>query len=121
MQAERHQHRILPGVRDRILVLRRLKETGIREDDSTLPAHTATRPGPDRADPATSTRARRVGGTLFGLSFIALAVLVIATSVPSNRPGAILVAAVIGGLGVDLVASMVRRRRSLLSRIGPLQ
>ncbi len=74
----------------------------------------------DTSDPAVSTRTHRWIGTLFGIFFIALAVLIIATSEPSTRVGAIAAAIVIAGLGLDLIASVLRGKRSLLSRIGPL-
>ena len=68
----------------------------------------------------TSTRTRRLIGALFGVFFVVLAVLIIATSEPPARVVAIAVAIVIGGLGLDLILSVLRRRKSLLSRIGPL-
>jgi len=58
--------------------------------------------------------------TLFGVFFIAVAVLIMATSTAATRRGAIAVAVIVGGLGLDLIVSAIRRRRSLLSRIGPL-
>jgi len=71
-------------------------------------------------DPTTSTRSRRLAGLLFGVFFVALAVLIVVTSEASTRVPAIAVAVVVGGLGLDLIISAIRRKRSLLSRIGPL-
>ena len=78
------------------------------------------RPMPDIPDPMTSTKTRRLIGILFGVFFVVLAVLIIATSDPHTRVAAIAVSIVIGGLGLDLIFSILRRKRSLLSRIGPL-
>jgi hypothetical protein len=71
-------------------------------------------------DPTTSTRSRRLVAVLFGAFFVALAVLIVVTSEASTRVPAIAVAVVVGGLGLDLIISTIRRKRSLLSRIGPL-
>lgn len=71
-------------------------------------------------DPATSTRSRRLVSGLFGAFFVALALLVVGTSDASTRAPAIAAAVVIGGLGMDLIVSAMRGKRSLLSRIGPL-
>ncbi len=57
---------------------------------------------------------------LFGGFFVALAVLIVATSSASTRFAAIAAAIVVGGLGLDLLISTMRGKRSLLSRIGPL-
>ena len=75
---------------------------------------------PDVPDPVTSTKTRRLIGILFGVFFVALAVLIIALSEPTNRVAAIAVAIVLGGVGLDLIVSALRRKRSLLSHIGPL-
>lgn len=75
---------------------------------------------PHVPDPTTSTPTRRRVGTLFGVGFIAVAVLILVASGPDTRLASIAVAVVVGGLGLDLVVSMARRRRPLLSRLGPL-
>lgn len=54
----------------------------------------------------------------FGLLFAAIAVAIVIVSDRSLGP--ILAAIVIGILGVDAVASAIRNKQSLLSRIGPL-
>jgi thiol:disulfide interchange protein len=64
--------------------------------------------------------ASRVVTGLFGFLLVALAVLTIVTSGEETRAGALLVALVLGALGVDAVISAARDRRSLVSRIGPL-
>lgn len=75
---------------------------------------------PDTNDPATSTKTRRMVSMLFGAFFVALAVLIVAISSASTRFGAIAVAVIVGGLGLDLIVCTMRRKRSLISRIGPL-
>ena len=75
---------------------------------------------PDTPDPMSSTRIRRLISALFGIFFVALAVLIIAASEAATRIGAIVAAMVIGGLGVDLILAVLRRKKSLLARIGPL-
>jgi hypothetical protein len=74
----------------------------------------------DKPDPTNSTKARRIVGALFGIFFVVIALVILFTSNASNRVGAIAAAVVIGGLGLDLVASSIRGKRSLLARIGPL-
>lgn len=39
---------------------------------------------------------------------------------PSTRPGSVVAALVVGGLGVETLMSVAYNRQSLLSRIGPL-
>lgn len=68
----------------------------------------------------TSTKSRRLVGVLFGAFFVALALLIVVTSNASTRVPAFAAAVVIGGLGLDLIISAMRGKRSLLSRIGPL-
>jgi hypothetical protein len=68
----------------------------------------------------TSNKTRRLIGTLFGVFFVALAALIIVASEPATSVAAIALAIVIGGLGLDLIFSVLRRKKSLLSRIGPL-
>ncbi|CAN5712806.1 hypothetical protein BH23GEM8_BH23GEM8_01580 [soil metagenome] len=60
---------------------------------------------------------------IFGVFLLVLAILTILTIVTSSgatRSGALLVAFVLGALGLDAVISAARDRRSLVSRIGPL-
>jgi hypothetical protein len=60
---------------------------------------------------------RRVTAAL-GLLFVGLAVAILLTA---NRGiGSYGAALGVGGLGIDALVSAVRRRRSLLSRLGPL-
>lgn len=70
--------------------------------------------------PEGSSKTQRAVGALFGVFLVGLALMILATSEPSTRLGAIAAAIVIGGLGLDLLHSAWRNRRSLLSRIGPL-
>jgi hypothetical protein len=56
----------------------------------------------------------------FGIGFILVAIAIVVYADPGMGAGPWLVAAVIGGLGLDAVLAAARGRRSLLSRIGPL-
>jgi hypothetical protein len=67
-----------------------------------------------------STKLRRLISALFGIFFMGIAVIIIITSDSSTRLGAITAAVVVGGLGLELLTSALRGKRSLLSRIGPL-
>lgn len=58
--------------------------------------------------------------TAIGALFIAIAVYILLSSSHTPGWGALLAAAVIGGLGLEAVFSAARNRRCLLSRIGPL-
>jgi hypothetical protein len=66
-----------------------------------------------------SPSGRRVTAA-FGAILLVLAVVTVATSGPETRAGAIVVALVLAGLGIDALFSAARGRRSLVSRIGPL-
>lgn len=77
-------------------------------------------PMPEPSEHTTWTRTRRLVGGAFGVFFIAIAVAIVVTSTASTRVGAVAAAVVVGALGLDLVVSAGRRRRSWLSRIGPL-
>lgn len=55
-----------------------------------------------------------------GTLFIAIALFILVSSADAPGLGALLAAAVIGGLGLEAVISAVRNRRCVLSRIGPL-
>lgn len=68
----------------------------------------------------TGNQTRRVVGALFGIFFIGIALAILATIDDSNLLGPLAAAVVVGGLGIDLLVSSLRGRRSLLSRIGPL-
>ncbi|MEP6549354.1 MAG: hypothetical protein ABJD53_17990 [Gammaproteobacteria bacterium] len=56
----------------------------------------------------------------FGLLFIIISVVIVYASAPAPGWAVYLTALVIGLLGLDAVISAVRKRRSLLSLIGPL-
>ena len=75
---------------------------------------------PKPAAPERRSKAHRIIGVLFGLFFVAVALLVVAASESSTRMAAIAIGIVLAGLGLDLIRSSLRGRRSLLSRIGPL-
>ncbi len=67
---------------------------------------------------ATGSRAHRIVTATFGVLFAALAVAIYVVSDRSFGP--VLGAVVIGVFGVDAIASALRNKPSLLSRIGPL-
>ncbi len=66
------------------------------------------------------SKTHRVITAGLGLLFILVAVVIAVWSDPPMHLGAVLTALVIGALGLDALISAVRRKRSLLSRIGPL-
>lgn len=55
-----------------------------------------------------------------GLLLVGCSIASVVASADDLRPGAVIAALVIGGLGLDALVSALRRRRSLVSRIGPL-
>lgn len=62
----------------------------------------------------------RIGDAIFGVFFVALAVVVLLVAWEATPWGAFLVALVLGLLGADAVFSAMRDKRSLLTRLGPL-
>lgn len=62
----------------------------------------------------------RVVAALFGALFVGIAVAIVVTTLHDWSPGTVLATIVIGGLGIEALYSAARRRRCLLSRIGPL-
>lgn len=69
----------------------------------------------NRAD---GSRTARLVTAAFGLLFAALAVAVVVVS--DRTIGPLIVAAVLGFLGVDAMVSACRGKPSFMSRIGPL-
>jgi hypothetical protein len=59
-------------------------------------------------------------GVIFGVVLIVLAAVILVLAEPSSLWGSAFVSVGVGVLGVDLVHSTLRARRSLISRIGPL-
>ena len=57
---------------------------------------------------------------IFGVFFVVLAFLILATAWESAPIGAAIAALVVGFLGAEAIVSAARGRSSLLSRIGPL-
>jgi hypothetical protein len=57
---------------------------------------------------------------MVGLLFVGLAIAIVCSFEADLSLGALAAAAVIGGLGIDALLSAARKRRSILSRIGPL-
>ncbi len=55
-----------------------------------------------------------------GVLFVALAIAIIVVADWPLGPGALVAALVIASLGIDALISVVRGKRSWLSRIGPL-
>lgn len=68
---------------------------------------------------APGTAERWVTG-LAGFLFVGIAGAIGCSFAADPSFGAFATAAVIGGLGIDALLSAARRRRSILSRIGPL-
>ncbi|MCG9890708.1 MAG: hypothetical protein MH252_06510 [Thermosynechococcaceae cyanobacterium MS004] len=56
----------------------------------------------------------------FGLLFVGTGIAMLLLAAPSTRPGSVVAALVVGGLGVETLMSVAYNRQSLLSRIGPL-
>ncbi len=68
--------------------------------------------------PPSQSRAYRTVTCLFGVFFVGLAVAIFIAAELSV--GVWIAGFVIGGIGLDAVISAIRRRKSLLGRIGPL-
>lgn len=71
-------------------------------------------------DPYLQSTQRRIVTAAFGLFFLAIAVVIVFVADASNTLGATIAALVVGVLGLDAVLAAIRRRRSLLERIGPM-
>lgn len=71
-------------------------------------------------DRLNQSKSHRAITSAFGLFFIGVAILIALTSDESTRLAALLLAMLIGGLGLEALISAIRSKRSLLSRIGPL-
>jgi hypothetical protein len=73
------------------------------------------------ANPLKSQGTReRVAAAVIGALFVVLALAILASSVHDLSVGPLMAALVIGALGIEALLSAARRRRCLLSRIGPL-
>ncbi len=66
------------------------------------------------------SRTGRIVTTLFGVFFATLGVVIVIEAPAPLTAGPVIVALVVGGLGVDLIVSAARGKTSLLSRLGPL-
>lgn len=71
----------------------------------------------DRTEKSTASR---IVDLLFGILFVVLAVAILVLSEQSTLAGSIVVALVVGGLGIDAIFCAARGKRSLLARIGVL-
>jgi heme A synthase len=58
--------------------------------------------------------------TVFGIFLILMAALILVSAERPTRVGVVVVAVGLGLLGLDAVIGGVRKRRPLVSRIGPL-
>ena len=75
----------------------------------------------DDANPAKGESTReRVAAVLIGALFVGIALAILASFMHDLSVGPVLAAVVIGGLGIEALLSAARKRRCLLSRIGPL-
>jgi hypothetical protein len=70
--------------------------------------------------PAARSRSDRIVGSIFGVFFVVLAIVIMVLSNESDFIGSLAVSLIVGGLGVDSLVSAARNQRSLVSRIGPL-
>lgn len=75
-------------------------------------------PKPDQRQGASS--AERIGSVVIGILFVAIALWLGVMTWPQPSRGEVLVVLVVGSLGIDAILSALQRRRSFLSRIGPL-
>ena len=66
------------------------------------------------------SKAHRAVTGLFGLVFVALAILVVVSADRPLSPGTLVAALALGALGIEACVAAVRGGRSLLERIGPL-
>ena len=66
------------------------------------------------------SRTPRIVTTLFGVFLFAMAIAILWVADRPLTAGPILAAIVLALLGVEAVVSALRKRRSLVSRIGPL-
>ena len=57
---------------------------------------------------------------MVGLLFVGIAIAIVCSLDADLSLGALAAAAVIGGLGIDALLSAAFKRRSIVSRIGPL-
>ena len=57
---------------------------------------------------------------MVGLLFVSIAIAIVCSFNADLSLGALAAAAIIGGLGIDALLSAARKRRSIVSRIGPL-
>jgi len=74
-----------------------------------------------KTSPREDLRTRdRVAAAVIGAFFVGIALAILASFVHDLSVGPVLAAVVIGGLGIEALFSAARKRRCLLSRIGPL-
>jgi hypothetical protein len=74
-----------------------------------------------KANPQEDQGARdRVAAAVIGALFVGIALAILASFMHDLSVGPVLAAVVIGGLGIEALLSAARKRRCLLSRIGPL-
>jgi len=74
-----------------------------------------------KANPQEDQGARdRVAAAVIGAFFVGIALAILASFMHDLSVGPVLAAVVIGGLGIEALLSAARKRRCLLSRIGPL-
>jgi uncharacterized membrane protein HdeD (DUF308 family) len=70
--------------------------------------------------PLEETRSNRLVSAGFGVLLLMIAAFVLTSADVATGIGSTLLAVVLGLLGVDALISAARKRRSLMSRIGPL-
>lgn len=68
----------------------------------------------------TPKNAERWVTAIVGILFVGIAIAIVCSFAAELSLGAFALAALIGGLGMDALFSAARKRRSIVSRIGPL-
>lgn len=68
----------------------------------------------------TGQRVSRTADAIFGTVILLAGVAILLAAWPATPVGAVIAAALVGGLGAEAIVSAVRGRRSLIARIGPL-
>jgi hypothetical protein len=66
------------------------------------------------------SKAERIGSAVIGVLFVAIALWLGVITRPQPSTGEVIVVLVVGILGIEALSSAIQRRRSFLSRIGPL-
>jgi len=74
---------------------------------------------PDRSQPVARGRAFRIVTAVAGVALLGAAVAVV-NAIPQMNLSVVIAVVILCGLGIDAIVSAALKRRSLISRIGPL-